>query len=443
MNGCRGAIQLRPYRCRCWKMNSGLNVRDRVQDAFKPRVTLTVRNTWNLYAEVAWFGVLSGIANAFLAVYVIRVGGSDTHVGLLSALPALITIFASLPGSRLVEREQKPLSVLFITAFLNRCGYLAIALVPFFVMTQRADAMVAFVALLTIPGAIANVAFTTMFGKAVAPENRARVVAIRNVWVGITSTLVAFCGGKFLDLVLFPINYQILFALAFAASLVSAYYLTRIRLPAESSVAPTSTREAPHGARAFIAMLRGNRRYTRFAFASFVFHWGLFFPGPLYSIYWVRVLNATDGWIGLLNMIGSATTIVFYPLWGRLTARRGNRLAIILATAGLALYPLTTAFASRIEGVIPIAFLGGVFSSGFALAFFNGLLEVCPERNRASYIAAYNTLVNVAAFIAPILATSLTATFGIYAMLVLGAALRVFGSLLFWMQRDIPSVTMR
>jgi TonB family protein len=44
------------------------------------------------------------------------------------------------------------------------------------------------------------------------------------VWIGITSTLAAFFGGKFLDQILFPINYQILFGIAFAASLMSQYY---------------------------------------------------------------------------------------------------------------------------------------------------------------------------------------------------------------------------
>ncbi len=417
-------------------MNLSLRIKNRVLNALKPGATLEAQNAWNLYADIAWFGILSGVASAFLAVFVIRLGGSDTHVGLLSSLPALITIFASLPGSRLVEREKKPLSVLLISAFLHRSGYLAIALVPFFLATNRADAIVVLVALLTIPVATANIAFTTMFGKAVAPENRARVVAVRNVWVGITSTLTAFFGGKFLDQVLFPINYQILFLIAFAGSMLSQYYLARIRLPAETSTVSARARSATGGARAFLATLRGNRKYTRFAFASFIFHWGLFFPVPLYSIYWVRVLEASDGWIGAFSMVASATTIVFYPLWSRMTTRRGNHPAIVLATAGLALYPLMTAFSPNVEWILFVSFVGGVFTAGYGLGFFNGLLEVCPEQNRARYIAVYNVLVNIAAFVAPILATSLTLIFGIHAMLLLGATLRALGALAFWLQRD-------
>lgn len=415
-----------------------LGIQERVRDTFKPRASVESQNAWNLYADIAWFGVLAGIVNSFLSVFTIRLGGSDTHVGLLSALPALMAIFASLPGSRLVERERKSLSVLVISALLNRVGYLAIALVPFFLATYRADAIVALVAILTIPGAVANVAFTTMFGRAVKPEHRARVVSIRNVWIGITSTTVALIGGKFLDWIVFPINYQVLFAVAFAGSLMSAYYLTRIRLPAETAPAPATT--APGGPRAFIEMLGASRSFTRFTLTLFVLHWGLFFAVPLYSIYWVRDLHATDGWIGLISMVGSATTIVFYPLWGRLAARRGNRPVLILSAVGLAAYPFFTALAPSVEWILGVSFLGGVFTSGFGLASFNGLLEVCPETRRASYIAAYNTLINITAFVSPLISTSLTSLLGIQPLLMIGAALRLLGSFLIWQQ---PVLTKR
>ena len=409
-----------------WKTNGRVFVA-----RYLPRTTDS-RNAWYLYSDIAWWGILNGVVTSFLAVFTIRLGGSDTHVGLLTALPALVGIFFSIPGSRMVERETKPLSVLLISGALNRVGYLAIALLPFVLLTRAADGVVLLVALLSIPAAVANVAFTTMFGQAVKPEDRARVVSIRNVWVGITSTLAALLGGAFLDLILFPINYQILFALAFVASMVSIYSLSHIRLTATPRGSARRRIALPRSARALIDLLRSGDGFTRFALTSFVFQWGLYFTTPLYSIYWVRNLNASDGWVGVINMVGSATTILFYPLWGRLTARRGNRIAMILTTVGMAGYPFFLALAPTVEWAVVVSFWGGVVSSGQALSFFNGLLEVCPDLNRSSYIAVYNTLVNVAAFASPMISTSLTEVYGIQAMLMVGAALRVVGSFLIW-----------
>lgn len=404
-----------------------------VLTALEPRRTLEAQNAWNLYGDIAWYGILSGIVSSFLAVFTIRLGGTDTQVGLLSALPALVAIFVSIPGARFVERETSSLSVLIITAIAHRIGYLLLALLPIFFITESAWIVVAITGLQTIPQAVANVAFTDMFARTVKTEHRARVVSVRNILIGITSTASAFAAGKLLDWLVFPMNYQVLFTIGFGASMVSAYYLTRIRLPRESKPSPRNENATSGaGIRGYLKTLRASPGFTRFTFVSFIFQWGLYFTAPLYSIFWVRTLNATDGWIGLINMVGSATTVIFYPLWARLTSRRGNRLAMIITTAGLAGYPFFLAIFPNLEWTLFVSFWGGIFSSGQALSFFNGLLEVCPERSRAVHIGAYTALASIAMFLSPILSTSLTGLFTVPALLLVGAAMRLFGSFLFW-----------
>lgn len=414
--------------------NSTLNerIRTRVARVFKPRQSLYAQNAWNLYGDIAWFGLLFGVAQAFLPVLAIRLGGSDMHVGLLSALPALAAIFFSIPGSRWVERDNKPLSVLLITVTLNRIGYLALAIVPLVPEAHRADALIAFVALLTIPNAMAIVAFTTMFSHAVPPEERPHVVSVRNILIGITSTIAAWLGGRFLDAVVFPVNYQILFVLAFAASQVSTYYLWRIKLPELAEAIPARNPETKPASLNVLALFRSNRKYARFTLSSIVVHFGLYFAVPLYPIYWVRELHGSEGWIGLITMIGSATTVLFYPLWARLTSRRGNPYVLGISVFALALYPLFTAWSPSIEWILLVQFWGGVFTGGFTISLFNGLLEVCPDEHRASYIATFNTLINTAAFVSPLISTSLTSIITVPALLLVGAATRLIAAISFW-----------
>lgn len=414
--------------------NTSLNERiwTRVARIFRPRQSLYAQNAWNLYGDIAWYGLLFGVAQAFLPVLAIRLGGSDMHVGLLSALPALAAIFFSIPGSRLVERDNKPLSILLITVSFNRFGYLALAIVPLVPEAYRADALIAFVALLTIPNAMAIVAFTTMFSHAVLPENRPHVVSVRNILIGITSTISAWLGGRFLDSVAFPVNYQILFVLAFAASQVSTYYLWRIKLPEIPEPSVARKPEAKPASLNFLALFRSNRKYARFTLSAIVVHLGLYFAVPLYSIYWVRELHASEGWIGLITMIGSATTVLFYPMWARLTSRRGNPYVLGISVFALALYPLFTAWSPSVEWILLVQFWGGVFTGGFTISLFNGLLEVCPDEHRASYIATFNTLINTAAFISPLISTSLTSVIGVPALLLVGAATRLIAAISFW-----------
>lgn len=407
-------------------------IRTRVARALKPRQSLYAQNAWNLYGDIAWHGLLFGVAQAFLPVLAIRLGGSDMHVGFLTAIPALAAIFFSIPGSRLVERENKPRSVLLFTVTLNRFGYLALATVPFLPEAERANALIAFVALLTIPNAMAVVAFTTMFSHAVRPEDRPHVVSVRNILIGITSTIAALLGGRFLDAVAFPINYQILFVLAFAASQISTYYLWRIQMPADAATTPAIEPEARYGFADFVALFRSDRAFARFTLSAIVVHLGLYFAVPLYPIYWVRVLHASEGWIGLITMVGSATTVLFYPFWARLTSRRGNPYVLGISVFALALYPLFTAWSPSIEWILLVQFWGGIFTGGFTLSLFNGLLEVCPDQRKASYIATFNTLINAAAFISPLISTSLTSIITVPALLLIGAATRLIAAISFW-----------
>jgi MFS family permease len=171
---------------------------------------------------------------------------------------------------------------------------------------------------------------------------------------------------------------------------------------------------------------------VRFCISELVFHWGVFFAVPLYTIFWVRNLNASEGWIGLYRMAESATTIVVLPFWARFTARRGNRLALFISAAGMTLYTFCTPFVPSIEWIVALSVLGGAASSGFSLALFNELLRVSPEQNRIAHIAAFNTTINFAAFVSPLVSTSLIPLFGIHAVLLLAAAFRCIGVLGIW-----------
>ncbi|MBI4758280.1 MAG: MFS transporter [Chloroflexi bacterium] len=414
--------------------NPYVALRRRVRKPLRGR-TVEEANTWNLYLDIAWFGVLSGIASAFLSIFALRLGASNNLVGMLTAIPALINIVWLVPAARIIERQRHKMPVIILSGFLHRFAFLLIALMPFFVSAYRAQMVVALVALSTFPAAMANVAFTSMMADVVPLAKRARIVSVRNILVGITSTTATLLGGKFLDYVVLPLNYQILFTVGFLSSLLSLYYVARIKVtdapPAGLPLA--GVRRTPlERLRSFWGMLWSRRPFVRFSVSSFVWYFGLFLPIPLYSIYWVRTLHATDGWIGLIAMVNSATSVLAYPFWGRLASRRGNRPVLLLSTLGLITYPVLTAFSPSVEPLVFVAVLGGIFGAGLNLSLFNTMLEVCPDQRRPSYIAAYTTVINVATFLAPLLGTALIDVIGIQPALLLGGALRFLGFLFYF-----------
>jgi len=410
------------------------NARRLWRQVFGRRETVEEQNNWNLYLDIAWFGVLSGITSTFVSVFAIRLGASNTLVGLLVSLPALINVFWLIPSARIIERQQRRLPIIVLAGFLQRLGYLLIALMPFVFRVRRPEALVGLVALITFPTAIASVAFTSLIAEVVPIDKRAQVVSIRNVLVSVVSTVTMLISGKLLDLLPFPLNYQLLFGVGFAASLVSLYYVSRIQV-ADASVAESRPRRKIPLAislRRSVQQLMSQRDFVRFSASAFVFQWGLYLPSALYAIYRVRNLGASDTWIGLLSMVNSAVTILTYFYWGRVASRRGNRFVLLISALGMAFYPVLTGLSTRVEFLLLPSIVAGIFGAGFNLSFFNTLLEVCPPERRPSYVAINTTLINVAAFLAPLLGTSLANGLDIRIALFIAGAVRLVGAGLFY-----------
>jgi len=396
----------------------------------QPRPTIEEQNLWNLYVDTAWFGVLNGIASTFVSVFAIRLGASNREIGWLAALPALINVFWLIPSARLIERQQRRLPIILWTGLLQRLGYLLIALMPLFIHTHRVEAVIILNALITLPTAIINVAITSLMADLTPIEKRAKMVSIRNVLLSSVGMVVVLLGGRFLDLVPFPLNYQLLFGLGTSASMVSLYYLKRIRVP-DAVIARHQARPKELltlRLRRFLRTVIGQRDFMRFAGAIVVFHWGLYLPTALYSVYKVRDLHASDAWIGLLATVFNATTILSYLWWGKVTEKRGNRLVLIVSSLGLALYPTLTGLSPRLEPLIVVAVIGAVFSASHNLSSFNLMLEVCPPERRPSYVAIYTSLVNVTAFLAPLLGTFLADLTSVRMALLIAGGVRLIGA---------------
>ncbi len=391
-------------------------------------------NTRYLYQEIAWWGILSGLASSFLSVFVLRLGGSNTLIGLLTSLPALITVLSLVPAGRLVERQRSRLRVVLLSNVLIRLTYLLVALVPLVFVTFRAEVVVAVVILGTIPASMSVVAFPSMLADVVPLERRARVVGLRNFLLSLTSTLAVLLGGWFLELVSFPANFQWLFAAGFVTSLASTYYVSRLKVPDAPMPPPMAAAPRMQLARRLrdhLGMLAGNRAFGRFALCAFAYHWGLYLTIPLYSIYWVRYLHASDSWIGFIGMVLGAVTALAFPFWGRQVSRRGTRKVLLVSAFAGTLYPILTGLSPTVEALLVAAVVGGVATAGFGLSLFNRLLEVTPDERRPSFLAAYNVLINVAVFVAPLIGTGLIDSIGIVNALLLGGLLRFAGFLAF------------
>jgi Na+/melibiose symporter-like transporter len=391
------------------------------------------RNVRNVLIDGMGVGLVQGVAT-FLSVFLVRLGASPFLVGLLTSMPALTGMILAVPVGRMLERQRN------IVPWYSRArvwvlgSYALTGLVPFFLPLDLAPiAIIAIWAIATVPQTIVNVAFTIVMGAVAGPNRRYYLMSRRWSTLGITSALSVALVGVILDLMNFPINYQTVFIGSFAGGLLSFAFSSRIVIPDNDP--SESVESASHSLRERLAeglaALRENVPYSRFLISQFVFRCGIGLALPLFPLYWVRELNASDSWIGLINTVQNAVLLGAYFMWSALSRRRGAVLVLRLCAFGLGVYPILTGLTHSVPPLVVYAGLAGIFNAGIDLVLFDILLVTCPKRHAASYIAVYQMTTYVATFVAPLLGTFLADALGYGPALFASGGLRFAGAVLF------------
>ena len=279
----------------------------------------TEANIRHLVWEIGWFGVAWGTLMSFLQVYVVRLGASSLLVGALTYGPALVGIFWQLPAARMIMRAGHRMRWVIGAGFFYRLVFLLVALLPFVLLRGRAEVTAGIWVLQALPATVSNIAFLSMLADAVPSDRMTQVVGWRIAGFGLANTLSTLLGGRLLQLLPFPLNYQVLFMIGFAASLASWWHVHRIHVPDRE---PDRSERRP----LLREMSRALRypRFGRFLLAVGALQLALGMIAPLLPLYWVRRLGATDGQISIVMTVFSGAMVVGSLTMRRLVSRIGR-----------------------------------------------------------------------------------------------------------------------
>ena len=399
------------------------------------------RNIRNLVLQTALLGVTNGGILSFIPVFLARSGASSLEVSLLTSLPAMLSVFLAIPAGVYVGRQRNLVRTgtrYFLPIYFT---YLVVALLPFLALigpwADRAIiwGAVIFWGLSAVFNVVAITAWMAAIAQAIPPRRRPAINGLRLSLLGLISAASVAGFGRVLDILPFPENYQLVFAISSVASLISLFFFSRVRLEeAVSANGPEPEKKTPlQRLKGFIANFIENKNFLRFSASAFVYRWGLFTPIALYSIYWVNHLDATDTMIGLRSTIEQLTMAAAFYFWGRVATAKGFRLVLIISSAGYALYPILTGVVSTMAWLLPVSVVAGFFVGGINISFFEAFLKSCPDDKRPTFIAMNNFLANIAAFSAPLVGAAVSDIFGIQIAFFLGGGLLLIGMVLFFL----------
>ena len=387
------------------------------------------------FLKVQIDGVGIGLASAaapFLPVFLTRLGATNFQVGLLTAMPAFTGLFLALLIGRFLQSRRQVVPWYGGMRFLVVMSYALTGIVPFIVPRDYAVPAVLLIwAVATLPQTFVSVAFSVVMNAVAGPKGRYDLMSRRWTILGLTTSVAVAITGEVLDQINFPLNYQLVFMGLSMGGLLSYAYSRRIDLPDAEPPPRQPGLSLEQRFKGYVRLIWSEKSFVSFTAKRFVYLSGTSLAAPLFPLYFVRVLHASDAWIGAINTAQTAILLIGYPLWSRQWRVRGARFVLLWTTLGLTLYPVLTAFTQRVEWIVVYAGLAGIFQAGLDLVFFDELMRTVPPKYSATFVSLAQSLQYLSAVASPLVGTFLADRIGIGGGLLVSAALRLTGFGLF------------
>jgi len=388
------------------------------------------RNVLFLYAEVAAAGLMMA-AQSFYSAYLLRLGAPNSLVGLLSSLPALVAVFCYLPSARILEGQERYDRWLVWSLGIARSGMIPLLLLPFFLKEGLPEVTVGLIVAMTVPTVLFSTGWSAFLSDLIPADARATVLSWRMILLSAVTAVGTFGFGQWLDSRPFPINYQSMFVMGVAGAVASLYFVARLRLPDELANAPRASRRSLRDMfRASIVENAGFRRIVVNTLMLNLSNWSIL---PLYMIFFVNDLGATDSWIGLRTTALQLGIMGGYWLAQRLVKRWGAPLTLKRSLPFVCTYALLVALVPNLWAILVFTMLVNLATGCVNLSHSMLFLDLLPKESRYGATAIYSMTMNLGAFLCPLLGVYVSDRIGIVSALVLGGILHFCGASMFYL----------
>lgn len=395
---------------------------------------LVIKKRNERYVQIDAIGV--GFASAalpFLPVFLTRLEATSTQVGLLSSMPGITGLLLAIPIGRFLQSRKYIVPWFSLARLLVISAYALTGIIPFLVPREiTVPVILSIWALATLPQTMVAVCFSVVMNSVAGPEGRFDLMSRRWSILGVTSALTVALVGWGLDQIGFPINYQITFLGLSLGGLVSYYFSSRIQLPPSQNLPPKSRDHSlVNNIRSYLDLVRGEPAFISFILKRFAFLSGVAMAAPLFPLYYVREVHASDSWIGFISTAQTAILVIGYILWVRQTHRRGSRFVLLISTFGMSVYPAMVALTQNTSILVVFAGIAGIFQAGVDLVFFDELMKTVPPEYSPTFVSLAHSTSYLSTIFAPLIGTFLAEQYGLSGALITSAGLRMIGFILF------------
>ncbi len=376
---------------------------------------------------------------AVIPIFVKRMGGSSLHIGLVLVLWTFGVNFPGIFIANVVRRLPRKKPIFLRTALVQRLAWALLGLFAL-LMIDRVSTEVSlslffiFYAVAAVVGGINLPVWFDLIAKITPTELRGRLFAARNILGGILGAFGGWIVVQTLDVVRFPLNFGILFMLAFAASMIS--YAALVRLKEEAEEVTKEQVDTFMYFRSLPGILHQNRDFRNFLISDALLIAATMASG-FYAVHAIEKFHLSDASAGTFTSVMMFSSIIGNVLFGYVADHRGHKLNLVCSGA-VTVMATAVAVIAQNPAVYLLVFVGSALQVALSgISRLTIVAELCSEQERATYVALTNMITAPFALFG-IIAGWIASDFGYDVVFVIAGILALASVLWLWTKVTDP-----
>jgi len=345
-----------------------------------------------------------GLSLAFFPVIARKMGASSFQMALLTSAPFLGALF-TLYWSRLSNKTSKMKFFIWVKLLARTMIFLmAIAANPWIFI-----ALVFFNAFFEQAGSPAYMGIM----KEVYPDGfRGRTMGYAASEQALSAIFACLIAGVLLD----RMSYRYVFPLAATIGIFSLTYFGKIKTKSKNN----GQNQRKQGLIPFeaVELFRKDKPFFYYCLIFFIGGFGSLLVMPLYPIFLVDILHASNTLIGKLASISSLFWMISYIFWGRWIDKKGEIGSLTISFLLISIIPLLYAVSFNLWFIVLASVVSG-FTIGTELIRINYIAKISRDEDVQTYQGIDFSLMGLRGIVAPFLGVGIMSLVGIRTALLI------------------------
>jgi MFS family permease len=384
-------------------MNSGNRRENTSQSFLFPAIEVMTRRRINVRESLrssvkdgVFAAFMGGVTDHYSTPLALFLGATVQQVGLLSALPNLLSSVSQLLAVRVVYWVGGRLKLLVRLVFSQASLIFFIALLPWLEISNRVELFIVLLISAGLCGGLAGPAWGSLMSDYIPAGKRGRYFGWRNQLVGAVTVGSIIASGlllySFRELS-YGAGFFILFFLAAVARYVSVYFIKQMAEPPH--------RRDPASDFTFVMFVARFREsnFLKFVVFAACLNFASYLSAPFFAVFMLRDLQLSYVTYMALQVCSSLTSLIALPLWGRHADLVGNVRVLRLSSFFAALIPALWLISHDPIYLMLVQMCAGFAWSGVTLSTGNFIYDAVTTQKRVRCIAYFNVINGAAIFL--------------------------------------------